>query len=74
MKKLIAFLFALASGVYFIALGWLPDPLPFVDEATALIVFIKSMQVLGVDLTRFIPFLPKKYKTEPKPAGPVVDV
>jgi hypothetical protein len=74
VKKLIAFLFALASGSYFFLLGWIPDPIPFVDEATALIIFVKSMQVLGIDLTRFIPFLGKGHKTAPKPPGPVVDV
>lgn len=77
VKKLIAFLFALASGLYLLVMGPLPfpaDPIPFVDEATALIIFVKSMQVLGVDLTRFIPFLGKKMKTAPKAAGPVVDV
>jgi hypothetical protein len=74
VKKLIAFLFALASGSYFFLLWWLPDPIPFIDEATALVIFVKAMQVLGVDLTRFIPFLGKKGSTAPKPPGPVVDV
>lgn len=74
MKKFIAAVFALISGVYLVFLGWIPDPLPIIDEATALIVFVKSMAVLGVDLTRFIPFLGKKTKEAPKGAGPVVDV
>ena len=73
VKKFIAFIFALISGVYVI-LGPFPDPLPFLDEATALLIFVKSMAVLGVDLTRFLPFLGKKTKTPPKPPGPVVDV
>ena len=74
MKKFIAAVFACISGVYLVFLGWIPDPLPIIDEATALIVFVKSMAVLGVDLTRFIPFLGKKTKEAPKGAGPVVDV
>lgn len=74
MKKFIAAVFACISGVYLVFLGWIPDPLPIIDEATALIVFVKSMAVLGVDLTRFIPFLGRKTKDAPKGAGPVVDV
>lgn len=74
MKKFIAAVFAGVSGVYLVFLGWIPDPLPIIDEATALIVFVKSMAVLGVDLTRFIPFLGKKTKEPAKGPGPVVDV
>ena len=74
MKKFIAFIFALISGVYVI-FGPIPDPLPFLDEATALLIFVKSMAVLGVDISRFVPFLGKKGKqAPPKPPGPVVDV
>ena len=73
VKKLLAVFFALISGVYVI-FGPFPDPLPFLDEATALLIFVKSMAVLGVDLSRFVPFLGKKAKTPPKPPGPVVDV
>ena len=74
MKKFIAAVFAVISGVYLVFLGWIPDPLPIVDEATALIVFVKSMSVLGIDLTRFVPFLGKRTKEAPKGPGPVVDV
>lgn len=74
VKKLIAFIFALVSGLYLLTMGPMPDPLPIVDEATALLIFVKAMQALGVDLSRFIPFLGKKDKTAPKSPGPVVDV
>lgn len=75
VKKLIALIFALISGAYvFTPLGWIPDPLPFLDEATALIIFVKAMGVLGVDLSRLVPFLGRKEKTPPKPPGQVVDV
>lgn len=73
MKKFIAAFFALFSGLYFV-LGWIPDFVPFVDEAMALAIFVKSMSVLGFDVARFIPFLGKKVKNPPKPPGPVVDV
>lgn len=75
MKKLIALILALISGVYVFALGWVWDPLPLLDEATALIIFVKAMGVLGVDLSRLVPFLgSSKGKTPPKPPGQVVDV
>ena len=74
MKKLIALLFALVSGFYVFFGTLIPDPLPFLDEATALLIFVKSMGVLGVDLTRYVPFLGKKSKPAGKTSGPVVDV
>lgn len=77
MKKFIAAVFALVSGLYL--LFWGPmvgplDPVPIIDEATALLVFVKAMAVLGVDLSRFVPFLGKKAKEPAKGPGPVVDV
>jgi hypothetical protein len=74
VKKFIALILALISGVYVFALGWVWDPLPLLDEATALIIFVKAMGVLGVDLSRLVPFLGRKEKTPPKPPGQVVDV
>lgn len=77
VKKLIALLFALISGIYLLTMGiWVgpPDFIPFIDEATALIIFVKAMGVLGVDLSRLVPFLGRKEKTPPKPPGQVVDV
>ena len=77
MKKFIAFLFALVSGLYLLTMGvWVgpPDMIPIIDEATALIIFVKAMGVLGVDLSRLVPFLGRKEKTPPKPPGQVVDV
>ncbi len=50
------------------------DPVPIIDEATALLIFVKSMAVLGIDLSRFIPFLGTKTKDTAKAPGPVVDV
>ncbi|MDE0826337.1 MAG: hypothetical protein OSA48_05980 [Akkermansiaceae bacterium] len=52
MKKLIALILALASGLY-LAFGWLPDPIPFIDEGVALVVFLNSLAHLGLDLRRF---------------------
>ena len=77
MKKFFAAVFALFSGLYLLIWGPMVgplDPVPIIDEATALLIFVKSMAVLGVDLTRFIPFLGKKSKADGKTTGTVVDV
>ena len=63
MKKLIAIVLALASGLY-LAFGWAPDPIPFLDEGAALLVFLNCLAYLGLDLRRF--FGLKSKKTEPK--------
>jgi hypothetical protein len=62
MKKTFAFLAAVMSGGYLVTLGILPDPLPFIDEATALLILVKSLGVLGVDISRYVPFIGKGLK------------
>jgi len=77
MKKFFAVLLALLSGGYLLTLGIAPDPLPFLDEATALLILVKSLSVLGIDLTRYVPFLNKRLKGRKKAAkvaGAVIDV
>ena len=76
MKKALALFFAIISGIYLLVMGITPDPLPFIDEATALIVLVQSLAVLGVDIRRFLPFFGKKVpKTKGEDdKGPVVDV
>lgn len=76
MKKAFAWLLALLSGGYLLTLGILPDPLPFIDEATALVVLVKALSYLGFDISRFVPFLSsrtRKGRTEP-PGSPPIDV
>ncbi len=73
VRKLIALFFAFFSGAYVI-FGWMPDPLPLVDEAVALAIFVKSMGVLGIDVRRFLPFIGRRAKPIHRPGGQVVDV
>lgn len=54
-----------------------PDPVLFIDEGLALLVFVKSMAYLGHDVTRWIPFLRKERAKSPEvkgAAGQTIDV
>ena len=53
MKKLIALLLALGSGLYLGTIGIALDPLPFIDEGVAILVLLNSLAYLGLDLRRF---------------------
>lgn len=69
MKKALATLAVLMSGGYLLTLGILPDPVPFIDEGVALVVLVKSLAYLGIDISRFVPFMSRKAKQEKTPEG-----
>jgi hypothetical protein len=74
MKRRVAWMLACLSGVYLVIAGPIPDPLPFIDEATALLIFVKSMGYLGHDVRRWLPFLGKGKGVKTAPTSDPRDV
>jgi len=79
MKRLFVWLVAILSGLYvLIPLPWFTpaDPIPFLDEGVALMIFLKSTSWLGYDLSRWLPFLRARGGKRPvQPnAGVTIDV
>lgn len=70
MKRRLAWLAAIFSGFYLLIAGPIPDPIPFLDEATAIWILVKSMSYLGYDVTKWLPFLRKGTSGKsPKPGA-----
>ncbi|MGD7654570.1 MAG: hypothetical protein ACQCXQ_15230 [Verrucomicrobiales bacterium] len=74
MKKLVAWALSILSGLYLLIAGPMIDPLPFIDEATALLVFINATAYLGYDMRRWIPFFGKGKTPHQKTAKDRPDV
>ena len=64
MKRKLAWIGAILSGLYLLIIGPLPfpamDPLPFIDEVVAFGIFLKCTSHLGYDLMKWLPFMEKK--------------
>lgn len=76
MKRGIVWIIAGMSGLYVVA-GPIPDPIPLVDEALALWIFVKSMGFLGHDVRGMVPFLGKRRRaarSATRTAGQTIDV
>jgi hypothetical protein len=62
MKRKIAWTVASVSGLYLLTLGPLPDPVPLMDEAVALAVFLTCASHLGYNFAKWLPFARKRGK------------
>jgi len=50
MKRRLALLFAILSGLYLLVMVPTLDPLPFLDEGLAMLIFLNALAALGIDL------------------------
>ena len=69
MKRFFALILALVSGTYLLTMGPMPDPLPIVDEALMLVIFVQALAALGIDVRRWLPLFGKKMPASPRSAG-----
>ena len=74
MKRRLAWVLAGLSGTFLLISVPIPDPVPFLDEATALLIFVKSMAYLGYDVRRWLPFLGKAKARSGNRPGATIDV
>jgi hypothetical protein len=59
VKKNIAWFLAILSAIYLLTIGLIPDPIPFIDEGIALLIFVQATRYLGYDVTKWLPFFGK---------------
>jgi hypothetical protein len=70
VKRKIAWLLAIFSAIYLLTIGIMPDPLPFIDEGIALLIFVHATRYLGYDVTKWLSFFGKgKSPQSPNPGN-----
>ncbi len=50
MKRLIALVLAVLSGLYLLVMVPTLDPLPLLDEGLVMLIFFKALASLGIDV------------------------
>lgn len=66
MKKLIALILAIGSGLYLTIMGPMLDPIPFIDEGVAALVLLNSLAFLGLDLRKYFGLKSRAQKSAAK--------
>jgi hypothetical protein len=69
VKRIFLWLIASLCGLYLLVMGPLIDPIPFLDEATALAVLAYVLRALGYDVARWIPVIRHFRGRVPGPRG-----
>lgn len=65
MKRKLAWIGAILSGLYLLTAGPIPDPIPLIDEGVALVVFLKCTAYLGYDMRKWLTFFGKNHRAKP---------
>lgn len=62
MRRRLAWIGVILSGLYLLTAGPIPDPIPFIDEGVAFAVLLKCMAYLGYDMKKWLPSMVKSGK------------
>ena len=76
MKRAIALFLVVFSAAYLLVIGPMPDPVPVIDEALALMVLVQSLAALGINVRRWLPWLRRRAAAPVRMdrGGPTIDV